>query len=161
MAQTHWPVELPFPPPRVFGFTGLFLVFLQHQESPPLGRHLQSSCRRPVCSLCCLSNNTLLKEYSAFWVLRVTGHPHTLHCGRLSIHTEHLSLSKLEPPFLIQFSVRFAKSRSDHASLLPFSPPTPFPVSFHHLPQEPKRKKGEGEVHNHKTRLIRFHRRPF
>lgn len=133
VAQAHRLITLLFP---------LLSVMWLH-----LGSHLWSSCPSTVCSLLSI---TQCAEHSVFWALRVTGLP-PQHCGCLSIHAMHLSLPS--SPWCLPRADLFVPVSSLLSS--------PFSVSFHHLSQEPKRRKEKREVHNCRIRLIRFHLHPF
>lgn len=151
-------VTLLFPPPQYdVASLGHFSFSLQHQELSSWEAIYGSPAPSTVCSLLSIKRRA---EHSVFWALRVTGLPPPQHCGCLSIHAMHLSLRRPEPPLtcLVLLSVCLEQICSCQ---FPALPSCPFSVSFHHLSQEPKRRKEEREVHNCRIRLIRFRLHPF
>lgn len=151
-------VTLLFPPPQYdVASLGHFSFSLQHQELSSWEAIYGSPVPSTVCSLLSIKRRA---EHSVFWALRVTGLPPPQHCGCLSIHAMHLSLRRPEPPLtcLVLLSVCLEQICSCQ---FPALPSCPFSVSFHHLSQEPKRRKEEREVHNCRIRLIRFRLHPF
>lgn len=144
-----------------FGFTEPLSLSSQDQESsfgkPSLVLQLQA-----VCSLHCVSINHILNAQCSGpcpRALRVTGHVPPPTALWLFVHPRCASVSpqaRASPASSSSQWCVFAKSSSDGASFLSFSPP-PFLCLFSTSTRSQKRKKEEREVHNYKIRPIRFH----